>query len=267
MKKTLIEKIPIILPESIAMLTDGARIYDSSSSPEARVYFIDCDGGYYLKRAAKGSLQREATMTEYFHKKGLGAEVLEYTTDEYDLLLTRAAVGDDCTAAKYLDEPKRLADVLAEGLRALHEINPSDCPVTDRCGEYIALAEANYRSGCYSKEHFPDSFGYRSAEDAYSALQNGKAMLKNEVLIHGDYCLPNIMLDGWRLSGFIDLGNGGIGDRHIDLFWGEWSVCFNLRLYNAANPEKYATRFLDAYGRDIIDTDILRTVAAAEVFG
>lgn len=267
MKKTPIGKIPIVLPERIARLTDGARIYDSSSSPNARVYFIDRDGGYYLKWADKGSLQREATMTEYFHKKGLGAEVLEYTTGESDLLLTRAVVGDDCTTAKYLDDPNKLADILGESLRALHEIDARDCPVTDRCGEYIALAESNYRSGCYSKEDFPDSFGYRSAEEAYSALQEGKAMLKNEVLIHGDYCLPNIMLDGWRPSGFIDLGNGGIGDRHIDLFWGKWSVCFNLRLYNAANPEKYATRFLDAYGKDRIDNDVLRTIAAAEVFG
>ena len=267
MKKTEIERIPILLPEELRRICDGARIYDSSSSPEARVYFIDRGDGFYLKTATKGSLEREAVMTGYFYKKGLGGEVLSYISGESDILLTRAVPGDDCTTAKYLDEPKRLCDLIAERLRMLHETDPSDCPVKDRVGEYIALAERNYINDNYNKEHFPDSFGYSSGEEAFSALSRGKQLLKNEVLIHGDYCLPNIMLCGWEFSGFIDLGNAGIGDRHIDLFWGRWTMGFNLSLYNLPDADKYGERFLDAYGRDKIDTDILNTVAAAEVFG
>lgn len=267
MKKTLIEQIPIALPEEIGRLVEGARIYDSSCSPEARVYFLDRDGGYYLKTAATKSLGREALMTDYFHKKGLGVEVLSYISDESDILLTRAAFGEDCMASAYLDEPNRLADLMAERLRMLHELNCSDCPVKDRVGEYIAHAEANYRADSYNKEHFPDSFGYRSGEEAFEALCAGKALLKNEVLIHGDYCLPNVMLDGWHFSSFIDVGGGGIGDRHIDLFWGRWSLGFNLSMYGVSDADRYGERFLDAYGRDRIDNDILRVVAAAEVFG
>lgn len=267
MKKTEIEKIPIALPEEIGRLCEGARVYDSSSSPEARVYFIDREGGYYLKTAAAESLRREALMTEYFYKKGLAAEALSYISGESDILLTRAVRGDDCTAAKYLDEPKRLCDLVAERLRMLHEADCADCPVRDRISEYISLAERNYRSDSYNKEHFPDSFGYSSGEEAFSALSRGRHLLKNEVLIHGDYCLPNMLLDGWKFSGFIDLGNAGIGDRHIDLFWGRWSMEFNLYKHGNTDAVRYGERFLDAYGRDLIDTDILRTVAAAEVFG
>ena len=69
------------------------------------------------------------------------------------------------------------------------------------------------------------------------------------------------MLDDWRFSGFIDLGNGGVGDRHIDLFWGIWSLGFNLK------TDRYADRFLDAYGRDRVEPELLRIVAAYEVFG
>ena len=267
MKKTLIEKIPIALPCELERLTEGARIYDSSSSPSARVYFIDRDGGYYLKTAAAGSLRREALMTDYFYKKGLSAEVLSYISGESDILFTRAVTGDDCTEAKYLDEPKRLCDLVAEKLRMLHETDCSDCPVKDRISEFISLAERNYISDNYSKEHFPDSFGYSSGEEAFSALSCGKHLLKNEVLIHGDYCLPNMLLDGWKFSGFIDLGNAGIGDRHIDLFWGRWSMEFNLYKHGNIDAVRYGERFLDAYGKDRIDMDILRTVAAAEVFG
>lgn len=101
MKKTLIYRIPSELPGELSELCRGARIFDSSCSPEARVYFIDRDGGYYIKCAAAGSLSREAKMTEYFHRKGLGAEVLSYISGESDYLLTRAVPGEDCTHEMY----------------------------------------------------------------------------------------------------------------------------------------------------------------------
>ena len=251
-------------------MCEGVRLYDSSCSPEAKVFFIDREDGFYLKVAQTGRLKREAEMTEYFHKKGLGTEVLDYISGENDMLLTRAMTGNDCTTACYLDEPKRLCDIVAERLRMLHEINPSDCPVQDKMSEYMAHAEQNYLLDSYNKEHFPDSFGYRSGEEAYRALCNGKGLLKNEVLLHGDYCLPNIILDGWKFSGFIDLDSAGVGDRHIDLFWGQWSMGFNLMMHGKMSEDearKYADRFLDAYGREKIEKEKLRVVAAAEVFG
>ncbi len=267
MKKTEIERIPLALPEDINRLCRGARIFDSSCSPEAKVYFIDREDGYYLKVGAAGSLSRERLMTEYFHRKGLGTEVLSFVSGENDILLTRAVAGDDCTAARYLDEPKRLCDLVAERLRMLHELDCSDCPVQDRVSEYVASAEASYRADCYNKEHFPDSFGYRSGEEAFAALSAGRGLLKNDCLIHGDYCLPNMMLDDWRFSGFIDVGRGGVGDRHIDIFWGEWSMGFNLMIHGEPQWERYKTRFLDAYGQDKIEKEVLSVVAAAEVFG
>ena len=259
MKKTKIETIPLALPSEIARLCHGAELYDSSCSSEARVYYIDRDGGYYLKSAKVGSLMREAMMTDYFHKKGLGPEVVSYTAGEVDLMLTRAVMGQDCTEAIYLDEPRRLCDLLAERLRTLHETEASDCPVR-RMEEYFATAEGRYFADEYNKEHFPDSFGYRSGEEAYKVLCEGRSLLKDEVLLHGDYCMPNIMLNGWKFSGFIDLDHAGLGDRHIDLFWGRWSIGFNLMIHGKVSDDeakRYGERFLDAYGRDKIDSEAL----------
>ena len=261
MKRTLIDKIPIALPSEIERLCEGAKIFDSSCSPEAKVYLIDKDEGYFLKCAAGGSLERERLMTDYFHKKGLGAEVLGYYSGDSDLLLSGRVAGEDCTSEKYLSEPKRLCDILAEQLRYLHELDFSDCPIKDRVGEYIARAEKNYIEDNYNKEHFPDSFGYSSGEAALAALREGGHLLKNEVLLHGDYCMPNIILDDWRFSGFIDVDSAGVGDRHIDLFWGVWSLRFNL------GTNEFDSRFFDAYGRDKVEVDKLKIVAAAEVLG
>lgn len=249
------------IPEMFHPLLCGAPVYDSSCSPEARVWFIDRDGGYFLKSAAKGTLAAEAQMTAYFHQKGLGAQVLSYESLERDWFLTARVPGEDCTQPDVLQRPERLCDFLGERLRMLHELDCSDCPVQNRMAGYKALAEENYRTGSYDKTQFPDSFGYASAEDAWAVVQQQGHLLKSEALIHGDYCLPNVMQDHLKFTGFIDVGNGGVGDRHVDLFWGAWTLGFNLK------TDRYAPRFLDAYGRDWVDTDKLRVVAAFEVFG
>jgi kanamycin kinase len=247
-------------PTELRPLLGGAKLYDSSSSPTARVVFIDKDSGYFLKTSAKGTLEREAALTRYFHSKNLSAGVLAYNSDERDWLLTEKIPGDDCTAAKYLEQPVKLCDTIAELLLRLHSQDFSDCPVL-HTPRYLERAENNYRAGVYDKTLFPDNWGYSSAEEAWGVIERGGSLLKSDTLLHGDYCLPNIILNDRSFSGFVDLDSGGVGDRHVDLFWGAWTLFFNLK------TDKYRERFLDAYGRDKIDGEMLRVVAACEVFG
>ena len=248
-------------PGELHAYLENAKLYDSSCSPNARVIFIDKDNGYFLKFAQKSSLERESAMTRYFHSKGLAAKVLTYISDESDWLLTEKIKGDDCTAAKYLEQPERLAETLGERLAFLHGTDYTDCPVPNHTERYLIKAKVNMETEQYDKSHFPDSFGYESAEQDWEVVEKQGRLLKTDTLLHGDYCLPNIILDDWRFSGFIDLDSGGVGDRHIDLFWGAWTLWFNLK------TDKYRDRFFDAYGRDKIDEDMLRVVAACEVFG
>ncbi len=261
MKRTETTVSPSAFPAELAPILSGTRIYDSSCSPEARVWMIDRDGGYFLKRGEKGSLVSEAKMARYFHAKGLGAEVLDYRSEEYDWLLTARVPGEDCTHAEYLSEPKRLCDLYAQILRELHETDPKDCPVSDRTADYLETVRRNREVGRFDLSLFTGEWEFSSAAEAWEVVrQNGK-YLKREVLLHGDYCLPNVILKDWRLSGFIDLGNGGVGDRHIDLFWGVWTLWFNLK------TNRFRDRFFDAYGRDLVEEELLRVVAASEIFG
>ena len=73
----------------------GADIYDSSSSPKAKVYFIS--PRYYLKVGERGTLMHEAFMARWFYKNGLGVEVIWYGGSDRDYMLTNAAEGEDCT--------------------------------------------------------------------------------------------------------------------------------------------------------------------------
>lgn len=261
MKRQLIQLDRDTIPCQFHGFLDNAVIYDSSCSPAARVYFLDKGPGFYLKTATKGSLQKEAVMTRFFHSKGLAAEVMAYQCLEADWLLTTRVPGEDCCHSVYLDDPTRLCDTTAELLRMLHSTDFTGCPVPDRTADYLAAARQNFEAGAYDTSLFPDNWGYTSAEEAWRIVENNGKYLKSDTLLHGDYCLPNIMLDDWRFSGFIDVDHGGVGDRHVDLFWGIWSLQFNLK------TDRYRQRFLDAYGRDLVCEDTLRTIAAIEVFG
>lgn len=261
MKKTRLFKIPQDFPQEFREFVGQSELYDSSSSPEARVYFIDRGNGFYLKQSSKGSLKLEAEMTGYFHSKGMGAEVVSYVSEASDWLLTAAVRGEDAVALRYLEDPRRLSEVLGQELRRLHELDALGCPVMNRTETFLDLAERNYRLGHFNPALFESFFSFSSAEEAFKVLQEGKGMLQSRVLLHGDYCLPNVMLQDWRLTGFIDVGTGGFGDRHIDLFWGIWSLNFNLQ------TNEFADRFLDAYGCDVVNPEVFRVIAAAEVFG
>ena len=261
-------------PTEFQTLLTGAKLYDRSYSPEARVIFIDKDDGYFLKSAAKGSLEREAAMTRYFHVIGLSAAVLSYISAERDWMLTEKIRGDNCIAAKYLEQPKRLCDITAELLAKLHAEDYSDCPVPNHTELYLAKAKDNYLANTFDETNYPDKdgadtmlkeyckdYGYSNVKEAWAVVERHGCLLKSDTLLHGDYCLPNLILNGWKFSGFIDLDNAGVGNRHVDLFWGIWSLLYNLK------TDKYRQRFIDAYGRGNIDEDMLRVVAACEVFG
>lgn len=248
------------IPEVFHPYFSQCRSFDSSCSADARVIFLDREGGLYLKSAGAGRLKQEAEMDAYFVSLGLGPEVLAYHSAEADWLLTRAVKGEDCLHPDYLADPKRLAETMAQMLFDLHHRDHSACPVRNHTQRYLARAGENYAVGRFDSSLFPDNWGYASAAEAWAVAEAAAPYLKTDTLLHGDYCLPNIMLDKWKPSGFIDVGGGGVGDRHIDLFWGAWTLNFNLK------TDRFCTRFLDAYGRENFEPELLRAVAAFEVF-
>jgi len=264
MKRLLIQPNIDEFPALFRPLLNGCRVYDSSCSPAAQVWFLARDKGYYLKAAPKGTLENEAALTRFFHSKGLAAEVLAYESLERDWLLTSQVPGEDCIFPMYLDNPKRLCDTTAQLLRELHSCDFSGCPIPNRTADYLAAARRNRDRGQFDLHLFSENWSawrYSSPEEAWHVVKTYGSCLKADTLIHGDYCLPNIILNNWAFSGFIDLDTGGVGDRHVDLFWGTWSLKFNLK------TDAYRDRFLDAYGREVIEPDLFPVVAAIEIFG
>ena len=208
-------------PEPLRRYLRPGHVFDSSSSAEATVYYSDIGQGCYIKKARHGALRNEAAMTRYFHDKGLAAAVLHYGQDHdsNDWLATACLPGDDCTASLYVREPERLAAVLGRRLRMLHEQDPTGCPVSNRTKDYLAAVERNHAQGCADRSFFTRVYGNADTESIYRLVRQHGDELRHDTLLHGDYCLPNVILDDWRFSGFVDLDCAGVGDRHVDVYW------------------------------------------------
>src|ERR1700692_648203 len=51
---------------------------------------------------------------------------------------------------------------------------------------------------------------------------------RGHVLVHGDYCLPNVLVTDGVLTGLIDVGHTGLGDPRQDLAAGVWGLQYNF---------------------------------------
>lgn len=251
-------------PKAFHKYLNAAKLYDSSCSPFAQVTYVEKDKGYFIKRSKKGSLEREVEMTTYFNSKGLSAKVLDYVQDDlHDWVVTTKIPGFDCIEAIYLNNPTKLIDILAQRLFLLHQEDYTDCPIQNHTQRLLESAENGYKKGRaeVSFLKIENLYEISSVKEAHLIVDKFGNSLQTNTLLHGDYCLPNIILNDWKFSGFIDLDTGGVGDRHVDIFWGIWTLQYNL------GTAKYTNRFIDAYGSRYIDKDVLKIVAAAEVFG
>lgn len=250
-RNELVRADALALPDELIRWIAGAPVWESSGESGARTVRIGRDGGAYLKIAARGSLSLACRMQAFFSARKMSSPVLLYLSADRDYLVTAAIQGEDGTSERYLAEPERLSETFGQSLRRLHEADLAGCPVTDKMSGLVRLARATP----FLQSHLDDiagSIGPASAASAPAEVAAAGGLLKNDVLMHGDYCLPNIMLDDWAFAGFVDVADGGAGDRHYDLTWGLWTLNRNLK------TQKYGERFLDAYGRDCIDGDRLR---------
>jgi kanamycin kinase len=196
-------------------LSGAALLREGIGRSEAQTFYVARDGGYVLKIASPGALAREAAMTRFLHGHGLAARVAAYASEARDWLLTERLPGESCIGARYLAEPERLCDALAECLLRLHALPADGCPLLAQTG------------------------------------LSDNSPTPHDVVLHGDACLPNMLLNDWAFSGFVELGDGGVGDRHVDIYWALWSLQYNLK------SDAYRGRFLDAYGRCLIDDERL----------
>jgi kanamycin kinase len=167
--------------------------------------------------------------------------VVEYGTDgETDWLITEALPGVDAT--RFETDPRRLAVALGEGLKNFHSrVPPRECPFDFTVPTAVAHVRARAATGLIAPEDLHQEHRHWTVDEAVEHLVATAPEPESEVVCHGDYCLPNVLLVDGRVTGYVDLGGLAVAEPWWDLAVGSWSVTWNL-------GSGYEGIFFDAYG-------------------
>jgi aminoglycoside phosphotransferase len=112
----------------------------------------------------------------------------------------------------------------------------------------IDRARVHVEAGRVDEADFDDVRQGRSAHEVFDQLLADRPPIEERAFVHGDYCLPNILLDpaSMRVTGFIDWGRAGVADPYQDLALAARSVIYNI-------GARWVDRFFDAYGLKPVD--------------
>ena len=126
--------------------------------------------------------------------------------------------------------PELLVSLLAKALRYFHDHAPvSNCPFDFRIEPALEHVTKRAQLGLIQPEkHFHPEFQHLSLDEALNFLQVQQPSSTNDVVCHGDYCVPNILFQNNCLQGFVDLGELGVADVWCDLAVATWSLNWNL---------------------------------------
>lgn len=207
----------------------------------------------YLKLAAppvSEELAAERDRLEWLRGKLPVPAVAAFAvTDEHTFLLLSEVPGVMACDPACADDLPELVRLLADGLRQLHQVDIADCPFDMRLDAQLARAEQRVQAGLVAESDFDeDRLGMRAA-DLFEQLLRDRPAAEDLVFTHGDYCLPNIMIDRDHhgISGFVDLSRAGVADRYQDLALAARSLVYNFGpgnvsllwdAYGLSNPDE-----------------------------
>lgn len=174
--------------------------------------------GVYRKHSADAEL--EAAKLSWLREQGLpAAEVLDV---DDDWLVTREITGR--TGADWWPEAQRarVVDAIADITSTLHAIPISRCPFDRSLSVTAAHALRVFAVGRIDPNDLDEEWRDWSPDHLRAAVERQlRAMASREVLTvtHGDWCLPNIVLDPKSLTviGILDAARIGLADRYADL--------------------------------------------------
>ncbi len=220
----------VVLPESIQRLIAGKpyTLDDIGMSGNQVLIFEDM----VLKIEQRSDyVEKQVRIMQWLEGKLPAPKVLafEMQEDKSYLLMSRVK-GDMACAEYYLEHPQVLLKALAEALMMLWALDISDCPnLRDLDAE---LAEAKYRveNDLVDLDNVePTTFGEGGFEGPAHLLQwlEDNRPENELVFSHGDFCLPNVFLMNGEVSGFIDLGDAGVGDK-----WRDIALCYRSLKHN-----------------------------------
>ncbi|MGV8138524.1 MAG: APH(3') family aminoglycoside O-phosphotransferase [Mangrovibacterium sp.] len=179
-------------------------------------------GAYILKiqpaNSAFYSLHSEKQNYEWLlNKVPVPAVGFFYTTGSKELLCVSELSGK--TLKAYIGElnDEEIVTRYARALKLLHSL-PIDSAAKVRSLDIkIRKARFNLDNSLIDMDDLQPENRGSTASELFDRLLELKPPDHELVFTHGDYSLDNIIFNADRLSGFIDIGGGGLADKYQDI--------------------------------------------------
>ncbi len=239
-----------ILPKNLAHLIENynwQEIFVGRSNAKVFRLISPNKNVCYLKIASRlassnSLLMSEKSKLEWLKNKLPVPEVLMFAENaSAEFLLLSEIAGKDASDSFFKRQKRETIEQLANGLKKIHSLPVKDCPFDARLDYKIELARKRLENNLVDESDFDESRTGRNAEDLFRELVEVKPDAEDLVFTHGDYCLPNIILENGKLVGFVDLGSAGVADKYQDIALAARSLESNF-------GEKAAEMFFEIYG-------------------
>ena len=220
----------VYLPESIRELTAGKPYRSEDIGISGSRVLVYDDSVLNIERYRKEN-EETVRMMRWLEGKLPVPRVIRFEQDaEYQYLLMSRVSGCMSCDRYYLEHPRELLELLAEALRMFWRTDIFGCPRSRDLDTELKEARERVAGGLVRADNMePGTLGeggFRDPEELLRWLENNRPD-QDPVLSHGDFCLPNILIDQGRISGFIDLGNTGVADR-----WRDIALCYRSLKHN-----------------------------------
>jgi aminoglycoside 3'-phosphotransferase II len=230
------------LPTTIHKIVEGATVIPITIGRSSDdVYRIETNETYYLKIGV-------ALDSEYEHLQWLDGKLPVPQVIDFEVrngkqyMLTSEIKGK---MLSNLDLPiVQCLELYAEGAHMWHSLPVEDCPFDQTRKTQIETARQNLEAQQINSANFDSRYFGKSEHELFEDLLNAiPPSDEDPVVTHGDYCLPNILIDPKtaKITGFVDVGTMGVSDRHLDLVLASRSIQYNM-------GGKYIDHFYELYG-------------------
>jgi aminoglycoside phosphotransferase len=229
-------------------------ILDSVRSAQLEAVWARDDGSPSVWKVCRGGstvaflkvdvdLAGEADRLRWLKDRLPVPEVLEIASgaDARDWLLTAALPGV-MACDPIGEDPGRVIEVLGETLQKIHSLPVSTCPFGSPAESGLADSRRRLAAGETWRCWHPFRKDWVSAADLLEELELDSPEAEAATVIHGDYCLPNVLMRDGQLTGILDAGHLGGGDPGFDIVSADGSGRRNL------GEAWDLDRFLAAYG-------------------
>jgi aminoglycoside phosphotransferase len=219
-----LEDLQKSLPPNLRQVVSGYSWRQNNTGySSAQVFRLEAKdkNSLYLKidsRASKHSLLQEKLKLDWLKNRLPAPEVLLFAEDETNAYLLLSEIsGVDASEDSTKNNIPRAIKQLANGLKLIHSLPIEDCPFDARLARKIEIARERMINGLVEEADFDEQRLGRTAAHLFEELLANVPPDEDLVFTHGDYCLPNVILENGNLSGFVDWQSAGVADRCQDI--------------------------------------------------